>query len=349
MQKVALITGSGMDAKVLTHLLLSKNYHVFVSTRRNTVFDFEDYKKIFVNDLVKYPNSKLSVLYTDISDGESVENCIKAILSEIGKLDELYHLAASSHVAYSYTAPSMNIQTNGMSSFYFLESIRKYTPKTRYYFAATTEMFSGDINDQKYTESSKLHPKTPYGISKCLGFYWTQYFRETYGLFALSGILANHSCQYRHPSFFIRKLTQGAAKIACGKEQNIKFGHLNWARDEMFADFAMEAAWKLLQQEKPQDTAVGNGDTKWGEEYVQLAFDYFNLNWKKYILFDKEFLRANEVIKLEIDPKLAIETIGWKPNRMPFKDHIEIMCKWDFDLESGKNPDRVNVFELYPN
>jgi GDPmannose 4,6-dehydratase len=347
MSKVALLTGKGMDVRCLTEFLLSKNYHVIIAARRSTNFEFSQFTCHFDHYLKLYPLSKLSTIYIDLSDGFSIENGVKTLL-ESGKIDEIYHLGAASHVGFSYDNPLLNINTNGMSAFYFLETIRKYTPKTRFYFASTTEMYAGSISDEKYTETSKFYPKTAYGISKCLGFYWTQYFRETYGLFALSGILANHSCQYRHPSFFIKKITQGAAKIALGKEKEIKIGHLGWARDEMWADHAMEAAWKLLQLDDPQDMVIGNGDTKWGEEYVQLAFDYFNLKWKDHIKYDSQFLRKNEVVKLEVNPALAVKKIEWKCNRLAFKDHIALMCDWDYKVESGEKPIRPNIFEIYP-
>lgn len=347
-QKIALITGFGMDAKTLTHLLLSKNYHICLATRRNTILELENVKSFFSSDLTKYPSSKLSVLYIDICDGGSVRNCIEKVLSESGQLDEIYHLAASSLVSYSYEAPLLNIQTNGISVLHFLDVVRQLTPKTRFYFAASTEMFAGNVNDEKYTEQSKFYPKTTYGCSKVLGFDLTRYFRETYGLFSLSGILANHSNVYRSPCFFVKKVTQTAARIAIGKTNKLRVGHLNWARDEFWSDFGMEAAWKLLQLEKPIDVILGNGNTKWGQEYVDLTFKYFNLNTAEHLEFDPQFLRKNEVVKLEVNPLLATQVIGWKPNRMPFEDHINLMCRHDYELESGLNPVRPDVFKLYP-
>lgn len=345
--KRALITGTGMDAKVMTHFLISKDYQVYVCTRRNTVFEFKEFEKIFEEDLKKNTKASLKTLYIDVSDQDSVSQGLRSILKD-GPLNEIYHLAASSHVGFSYSTPSLNIQTNGMSSFFFLDFIKENTPKTRYYFASTTEMFSGNVGDQKYTEESRLYPKTPYGISKCLGFYWTQYFRETYGLFAASGILANHSCEYRHNSFFIKKITEGAAKIVVGLQNEVSIGHLDWARDEFWADFGMEAAWQILQLENPEDMIIGNGNAKWGEEYVSAAFEYFNLDWREYVKFDKSLLRKNEVVKLEVDPSKAINKIGWKVDRMSFKDHIGLMCQWDFNKAVDKVNERVNVFEKYP-
>jgi GDPmannose 4,6-dehydratase len=347
MQKVALLTGKGMDVRVLTEFLLSKNYHVYIAARRSTNFEFSQFTCHFDHYLKLYPSSKLSTIYIDLSDGFSIEQGMKTILVQ-NQIDEIYHLGAASNVGFSYDTPLLNINTNGMSAFHFLESIKTLTPKTKFYFASTTEMYAGNVEDEKYDEQSKFCPKTAYGISKCLGFYWTQYFRETFGIFALSGILANHSCQYRHPSFFIKKITQAAAKIALGQQKSCAIGHLNWARDEMWADHAMEAAYQLLQLNEPQDMVIGNGNTKWGEEYVQLAFDYFNLKWQDHITFDEKFLRKNEVVKLEVNPALAIEKIGWKPNRMPFKDHIGLMCEWDKQVESGQTPIRPDVFKLFP-
>lgn len=347
-EKTALITGFGMDSKTLTHLLLSKGYQVFVATRRNTILELEDVKKFFIPDLAKTPEAKLHTLYLDVGDGNSIRACIETVLKQAGGLDEIYHLAASSLVSYSYDAPLLNLQTNGVSVLYFLDVLRQLSPKTKFYFAASTEMFAGNIQDEKYSEKSSFYPKTVYGCSKVLGFDLTRYFRETYGLFCLSGILANHSNVYRHPSFFIRKLTQTAAKIALGKTDKLMIGHLNWARDEFWADFGMEAAWKLLQMDTPRDVIIGNGQTKWGEEYVDTVFNCFNLNKSKHLGFDDQFLRKNEVTKLEVDPTLAVELIGWKPNRLPFQKHLELMCHHDYELESGLNPVRPDVFKLYP-
>lgn len=345
--KIAILTGLGMDVKCMTHFLLSLKYHVVVCTRRTTNLELDSFKENFQNDLIKNPDSKLSLKYMDVTDSNSVLQCITEVSKQIGFINELYHLAAASHVGYSYETPVLNIETNGMSSFYILEALRNVSPTTKFYFAATTELYAGNINDERYTENSKFHPKTPYGCSKALGFYWTQYFRETYGMFACSGVLGNHSCCERHNSFFIKKLTQTAAKIAIGKEKELRIGHLNWARDEFWADFGVEAMWKMLQLDSPEDILIANGQCKWGNEYVDIVFNYFNLNQSRIVL-DKKFIRLNEVVKLEVDPSKAIKYLKWKTNRMPFKEHLELMCKYDFELETGNNPKRPNVFDLYP-
>ncbi len=345
--KIAMLTGFGMDVKCLTHFLLEKNYTVIVVTRRTTNFEPINDRNIFNKDLENNPESKLHFEYMDVSDQGSVESTIDKVIKEHGKIDEFYHLAASSHVGYSYDTAIMNIQTNGMSAFFILDHLRKKSPNTKYYFAATTELYSGNIKDDQYSEESPFHPKTPYACSKALGFYWTQYFREAYGTFACSGILGNHSSCERHNSFFIKKLTQTAAKIALGKEKELRIGHLNWARDEFWSDFGVEAMWKMLQLNEPQDFMIANGNCKWGQEYVDFVFNYFNLD-KSKLIFDAQFLRRNEVTKLEVNPSKAVKMLGWKVNRMPFNDHLRLMCDWDFKVESGLIPTRPDVFKLYP-
>ncbi len=333
--KVALISGAGMDSKTLTHFLISKGYKVYVGTRRSTTFHQDSFKDLFYQDLQINPTAKLVVLEMDMSDQVSVSAAISSILHNESQLDEIYHLAAASHVGYSYNHPYQNMY-NGTSVIHFLECVRKLTPKTRFYFASSTEMYAGNTYDGKYTEKDAFYPKTPYGCSKVLGFDLTRFYRETYGIFALSGILANHSNIYRHESFFIRKITKAAARIALGKQKNVKIGHLNWARDEFWSDFGMEAAWKLLQLDKPEDVIIGNGNAVWGEEYVQNAFNFFNLRWSDYVLFDEAFLRKNEVTKLEVNPQKAVDLIGWKPNRISFQKHIDLMCSFDYSSEAGR-------------
>lgn len=341
-KKVALISGAGMDSKTLTHLLLGKGYQVYVGTRRSTTFQSDKFKDLFVEDLQQNPGSSLKVLEMDIADQVSISSAIQNIVEQCGELNEIYHLAAASHVGHSYDHPYQNMH-NGTSVIHFLECLRKISPKTRFYFAASTEMYAGNTSDGKYCEKDPFYPKTPYGCSKVLGFDLTRFYRETYGLFALSGILANHSNTYRHESFFIRKITKAAARIMLGKQKNVKIGHLDWARDEFWSDFGMEAAWKLLQLDKPQDVIIGNGNAIWGEEYVSNAFNYFNLKWQDYVVFDSAFLRKNEVVKLEVNPQKAVDLIGWKINRISFKEHVDFMCAFDYSSEAGLKAARPKV------
>lgn len=347
---IALITGcNGMDAKTLTHFLLSKNYKVVLTYRRNTYFTESNILNIFKDDLKKYPLSELYLEVCDITCQNSINECIKSTLKKHSRIDELYLLAANSHVGESFKNKELSILTNGQSVYFFLECLKNYSPKTRTYFAATSELVGG-IDQGTFNENCLWNPRSPYSIGKELGARWINFYKDSLdtGMFCCYGILFNHSNTYRSKDFVIRKITNTAAKIAIGKESELKLGHLDWARDEHYSDFGCEMMFMILQKDTPQNYVIGTGETHWGEEYVKLAFDYFNLDWKKYVKFDKSLLRPNEVVRLIADSTKAQKELDWRPNRMKFKTHIDLMCKFDLELESGKTPIRPNVFELYP-
>lgn len=348
MNNIAVITGSnGMDAKTLTHFLLSKGYKVILTYRRNSFFDEGNIKKHFIKDLMDNPNAELHLEVCDISCQNSVVECIKSILKRHSRIDELYLLAANSHVGESFKNKELSIQTNGMSVYYFLECLKNNSPKTKTYFAATSELVGG-TESGAFNENDKWNPKSPYAIGKALGARWIDFYRNSIdsNLFCCYGILFNHSNIYRSKDFAIRKITNTAAKIALGKEKELKLGHLEWARDEHWSDFGCEAMWKMLQLKSPENFVVGNGETHWGEEYVENAFSFFNINWRDYVKFDDSLKRPNEVVRLIADPINAKEKLGWIQNRISFKTHINLMCKYDYELESGMNPERPNVFSL---
>lgn len=350
MNNIALITGAnGMDAKTLSHFLLSKNYKVILTYRRNSFWDEQKIKELFQDDLIKYPFSELYLEVCDISCQNSVNECIKSVLKRHSRIDEIYLLAANSHVGESFKNKELPIIVNGQSVYYFLECLKNYSPKTRTYFAATSELVGG-IDSGMFNEDFVWNPRSPYAIGKALGARWINFYRDSLdsGMYCCFGILFNHSNTYRSKDFVSRKITNTAAKIALGKEHELKLGHLEWARDEHFSDFGCEMMWTLLQREKPDNFVIGNGVTHWGEEFVNEAFNYFNLDWKKYVKFDDSLKRPNEVVRLIADSTKAQKELGWRPNRMPFKDHIKLMCKFDLELESGKIPVRPDVFKLYP-
>ncbi len=347
---IALLTGAGgMDARTLTHLLLSKGYKVILTYRRNSYFDQEKILNTFKEDLIKYPNSELYLEVCDISCQNSVDECIKSTLKNHSRIDELYLLAANSHVGESFKNKELSINTNGQSVYYFLECLRTNSIKTKTYFSATSELIGG-IDNGSFTECSLWNPRSPYAIGKALGARWVNFYRDCLDtqLYCCYGILGNHSNTYRSKDFAIRKITNTAARISLGKEDKLKLGHLQWARDEHWSDFGCEMMFKMLQLNNPENFVVGNGETHWGEEYVENAFKYFNLDWKKYVVFDDSLKRPNEVVRLIADSTKAQNKLGWRPNRMPFVDHIKLMCKYDYELENGNPPIRPNVFDLYP-
>ena len=348
MNNIALITGAnGMDAKTLTHLLLSKGYLVILTYRRNSYFDENNIKQLFKEDLENNKDARLECAICDISCQNSVNECIKSCLNKYSRIDELYHLAAMSHVGNSFKQKELSIIVNGQSHYYFLEALKNYSPTTKYYGAMTSELFGG-INEGLFNEEFIWDPRSPYAIGKELGARWIDFYKNSSdtNIFACYGILFNHSNTYRSLDFVIRKITNTAAKISLGKENILKLGHLNWARDEHWSDFGCEMMWKMLQLEKPENFVIGNGTTHWGEEFVEIAFNYFNLDWKKYVSFDKELVRPNEVTRLIADSSKAQKMLGWVPNRIPFKKHVELLCKYDLLLERDGIQKRFNIFNM---
>lgn len=342
-KKVALVIGiSGMDAEAISHLLLSKNYTVIGTYRKNTQLNLEDLTS-------SYPlNSDLHLEFCDITDFNSVRALFEDCLKKFGKIDEVYLLAAQSHVGHSFFSAESSVLTNGMSCYNFLENIRLQTSKTRLYFAATSELLGGDPNKCPFTEESEYECRSPYSIGKELGTRWIKYYQQTYGLFATYGILFNHSNQKRGKSFYIKRVTNSAARIALGKQSELTLGCLDFWRDEHWADFGVEMMHSMLQLDKPDTFIICRGECFHGEQFLDEAFNHFNLDWKKYVKFDKDKLRANEVIKLVGSPKKAIEKLNWNPNRMSFKDHMKLMCEYDYSMESTGKAIRTNVFDLYP-
>jgi len=325
-----------MDAKSLSHFLLAKDYNIVGTYRRNTINLRDEVHSLFNH------NPNLSFELCDVTDMQSV----KTLLTKHPDADEIYLLAAQSHVGFSFTSQESTAITNGMSVFYVLENVRNICPKSKVYFAATSELFGG-ANPGPYNEESEYDCRSPYSIGKEMGTRWVKFYRQM-GLFACYGVLFNHSNQYRGKDFFIRRVTNAAAQIHLGKLKELTLGNLDFFRDEHWSDFGCEMMWKMLQRETPKDYVICTGTCHSGEEFLDLAFGYFNLRWQDYVKIDKSRFRPNEVVKLVGDSSLAQRELGWRPNRMPFKDHIHLMCEWDMRLEDGLHPVRKPVFELYP-
>ena len=334
--RVAIITGAnGMDARTLTHFLLSKNYTVILTHRRNSLLDLESHKSLFTKELENYPLSKLDYAVCEISDQNSVNSCLQKVLKTYGKIDELYLLAAMSHVGYSFHQKESSIITNGQSVYYFLEFLKNNFKDTHVYFSATSELAGNVPNGELFTEKTSFYPKSPYSIGKELGCRWTDFYKESddSNLFACYGILFNHSNEYRTKDFFIMKVCNAAARIVLGKEMELKLGNLEFYRDEHFSDFGVQAMHRMLQNDKPENYVIATGQTHHGEEYLDLAFNYFNLNWRDYVKLDKTLLRPNEVVRLIGDSSKAQKELGWNPNILSFVKHINIMCEFCYTKE----------------
>jgi GDPmannose 4,6-dehydratase len=338
MSKIALITGiTGMDAEALCDILLSKSYTVVGTYRKTAGLNLDAIAAAHRN------NPNLYLEFCDIADHQSVETLVLSVLEKHGRIDELYLLAAQSHVGLSFTSAESTVQTDGMSVFYFLETLRQHSPKTRTYFAATSELLGGDPAGCPFNEDSPFDCRSPYAVAKELGTRWVRYYQQM-GLFATYGLLFNHSNTSRNLSFYIRRVTNGAARIALGKQKTLPLGSLDFYRDEHWSDFGCEMMWKMLQLDRPETFVICRGECFHGEQFLDEAFGYFNLRWQDHVTLDKERLRPNEVVKLLGDPSRAVEKLGWQPDRMSFGEHIELMCRHDFALERGEKPGRPNVF-----
>ena len=345
--RVAVITGAnGMDAKTLTHFLLSKNYTVILTHRRNSLMDLESHKSLFNKELKDFPLSKLDYAVCEISDQNSVNCCLQKVLKTYGQIDELYLLAAMSHVAYSFSQKDSSIITNGQSVYYFLDYLKNNSNKTATYFSGTSELAGNVPNGELFTEKTPFYPKSPYALSKELGCRWTDFYKESddSNLFACYGILFNHSNEYRTKDFFVMKVCNSAARIVLGKDTELKLGNLEFYRDEHFSDFGVQAMWRMLQNDTPENYVIATGETHHGEEYLDLAFSYFNLNWRDYVKLDKTLLRPNEVVRLIGDSTKAQKDLGWNPSILPFRNHIDTLCRYCYEKEQTGTAEKTFLY-----
>jgi GDPmannose 4,6-dehydratase len=349
MAKIAVITGANaMDSKSLARFLQYKDYKIVLTYRRNTLFHEEDwFKEVQIEEQNRL---KIEFEPCDIIDQNSVRECIKSVLEKHGQLDELYLLAAMSHVGNSFKQKEYSILCNGQSYYYFLEALKEFSPKTKTYGAMTSELAGNVPSGTFFNEETPWMPKSPYSLGKQLGGSWIKFYRESLDsqLFACFGILFNHSNFYRTPDFFVAKVAKAAAAIALGKQKELPLGNLNFYRDEHWSDFGVEMMWKMLQNEKPEDYVVGVGQTFHGEEFLDEAFNRVNLKWQDYVIQDKNLLRPNEVHRLVSDPSKAKKELGWNPYRMSFKDHMGYLVDFWLAKEQGKEYKIPNMWEKYP-
>lgn len=350
--KTYLITGANaMDSKELTHILLKRGARVVLTFRRNTLLELDRIRALFIAELITNPESRLEFELCDITDQNSVNQCIRSILQKYGSIEHLYLIAAMTHVGDSFNQKEYSILANGQSYYYFLDAIKNHTPSTRVYGAMTSEL-AGNVEDGfVFSEKTTWNPKSPYSYGKELGARWIQHYREATdcNLYACFGILFNHSSCYRTTDFFIRRLTNSFAKIALGKQKTVEFGFLDFWRDEGYSSFYAEMMIKMLENPRgPVDYVIATGQTHHAEEYLDLAAKHFNLRWQDVVKVEKSRFRPREVKRLIGDSIKAQNELDFRPNRMSFQDHMKIMCQYDYELESGANPSRPDVFALFP-
>ena len=316
MKKTALITGvSGQDGAYLSRFLLSKGYTVYgLLARRSTPTTWR-LQELEVLDQVRLVDGDL----TDLSS-------LIRILQE-AQPAEIYNLGAQSFVATSWNQPILTAQVTGVSVVNLLEAVRIVNPEIRFYQASTSEMF-GVAAEVPQREGTPFHPRSPYGVAKLFGHWTTINYRESFGLFACSGILFNHESPLRGLEFVTRKITDAVARIKVGKLDRLKLGHLESRRDWGFAGDYVEAMWAMLQRDQPDDFVVATGRTQSVEDFCRLAFDSVGLNWQNYTDVDSSLLRPAEIELLKGDSSRARELLGWAP-KVALEELVEMMVQAD--------------------
>ena len=320
----ALITGvNGQDGSYLAEFLLSKGYQVVGMVRRSSTVTCER---------IQHIQDDITIVQGDLHDQSS----LVAILEE-NQPDEIYNLAAQSFVATSWSQAVLTGEVTAMGVTRLLESIRSVNPKARFYQASSSEMF-GKVVETPQRETTAFYPRSPYGVAKVYGHWITVNYRESYKIFAVSGILFNHESPRRGLEFVTRKISHGVARIKLGLERELHLGNLEAKRDWGFAGEYVQAMWRMLQQEQPEDFVVGTGETHSVREFCELAFDHVGLDYQDHVRIDERFKRPSEVDVLIADPAKARQKLGWQP-KVGFKELVTMMVDADLDLlRSGNLP-----------
>ena len=314
--KRALITGiTGQDGSYLAELLLEKGYTVVGMVRRASKDNFERIEHLL---------PRLVIKQADLLDQLSLIRVL-----EDSRPQEVYNLAAQSFVPTSWTQPVLTAEFTALGVTRLLDAIRLVDPGIRFYQASSSEMF-GKVRETPQTERTPFHPRSPYGVAKVYGHDITVNYRESYGLFACSGILFNHESPRRGLEFVTRKVTDAAARIKHGLQRELRLGNLDARRDWGFAGDYVQAMWLMMQQEAPDDYVIATGESHSVNELVQLAFEYAELDWEKYVVIDPTFKRPAEVDVLLGDASKARERLGWEP-KVHFPELVRMMAQADLD------------------
>jgi GDPmannose 4,6-dehydratase len=313
----ALITGiTGQDGSYLAELLLEKGYEVHGMVRRASTEKF---------DRIEHLRDRITLHQADLLDHRSLVDALRA-----AKPDEVYNLAAMSFVAVSWIQPTLTAEFTGVGVTRMLEAVREVCPEARFYQASSSEMF-GKVLETPQTETTPFYPRSPYGVAKVYGHHITVNYRESYDLFATSGILFNHESPRRGLEFVTRKITWHAAAIKAGKRDELALGNLDAKRDWGYAKDYVEAMWLMLQHDKPDDFVIATGETNTVRRCVEVAFDEAGLDWEQYVRLDPAFLRPAEVDLLVGDPGKAKRELGWEP-KTSFEELIRLMVRADLEL-----------------
>jgi GDPmannose 4,6-dehydratase len=331
--KKALITGiTGQDGSYLAELLLQKGYEVHGIIRRASTFNTARIDHLYADPHVNGVSFFLH--YGDLSDSTNLIRLLYRL-----QPDEIYHLAAQSHVRVSFDIPEYTGDITALGTVRILEALRETGIKARFYQASSSEMF-GMVRETPQKESTPFYPRSPYGCSKVYAYWITVNYRESYDIFACNGILFNHESPRRGETFVTRKITRGVARIKAGLESSLYLGNLDAKRDWGYAKEYVEAMWKMLQQERPEDFVIATGETHTVREFLEEAFAYAGLDWKPYVKIDDRYFRPAEVDLLIGDASKANAKLGWKP-KTTFKELVRLMV--DADMEQVRNESHHGV------
>jgi len=348
MSKVALITGiTGQDGSYLAEFLIEKGYEVHGIIRRSSSFNTERIEHLYIEELIRdlHSDRKVSLHYGDMTDSTNLIRLIQEI-----KPDEIYNLAAQSHVKVSFDLPEYTAETDAVGTLRLLEAVRicGLIDKARIYQASTSELY-GKVQEIPQTETTPFYPRSPYGVAKIYAYWITKNYRESYGMYAVNGILFNHESERRGETFVTRKITLAAARIAAGKQDKLYLGNLDSLRDWGYAKDYVKCMWLMLQHDTPEDFVIATGIQHSVRTFCTLAFKEvgITLKWEGngvkekgvcvatgnvYIEVDPKYYRPAEVETLLGDPTKAREVLGWNPNETSFEELVKIMVNHDMEL-----------------
>ena len=337
MAKKALITGiTGQDGSYLAELLLEKDYEVHGIIRRSSTFNTGRLEEIYQDPHVD--NARLKLHYGDLSDASGLARIISQI-----EPNEVYNLAAQSHVRVSFDSPEYTTDITATGAVRILEAIREVGLQPRFYQASSSEMF-GKVQETPQKETTPFYPRSPYGCAKVYAFYITQNYREGYDMHASNGILFNHESPRRGETFVTRKITRAVARIRANLQDKLYLGNLDAQRDWGYAKEYVEAMWRMLQQDKPDDYVIATGETHSVREFLDATFRHVNLDWEKYVEIDPRYFRPTEVDLLIGDASKAREQLGWEP-RIKFEELAQLMVDADIrrleDQQAGRVESRT--------
>ena len=318
----ALIAGiTGQDGSYLAELLLSKGYEVHGIMRRSSSFNTGRIDHLYLRNK-EFKENRLFLHYGDVTDPVSVSHLVGSV-----RPDEIYNLAAQSHVKVSFEVPHYTANVDALGTLNFLEAIRQRGLSTRFYQASTSELY-GKVQEIPQSEATPFYPRSPYGVAKLYGFWIVKNYREAYGIHASNGILFNHESPRRGESFVTRKITLATARIKMGLQDKLVMGNLESKRDWGYAPEYVDAMWRMLQKDEPEDFVIATGETRSVRDFVEASFNFVGLDWKNHVEFDSGYLRPTEVDLLIGDASKAKAKLGWEA-KVRFDELVRIMMDAD--------------------